>query len=159
MAGFAFPLEVTDKTNLQFTGLIGVCREVCVPLDLDISLPVGDAPRNMHAAFIEGLLAQRPQMPSDDLRIETASFDGVSLQLVITGKQLTKPQIMYIPGAHDVLGEPRIAARHSASYLVEIPAWSKLDHPLIGRKLTLVVRDGSRVVEQEIVVRDHRKLQ
>ena len=57
-----------------------------------------------------------------------------------------------------MLGEPRIAAQHPAAFLIEIPAWSKLDHPLIGRKLTFVVRDGVRVVEQDMPIEDHRQM-
>lgn len=163
MAGFVFPLTVKDtalnNVELRLNGLIGVCREVCVPVEVKLSLPLQTGVSSPHGAFIQNLLAARAQAPSDDLRIESASFDGVSLQVVVTGKQLNAPQLMYIPGPHDVLGEPRIAARHPAAYLIEIPAWAKLDQPFIGRKLTFVVRDGARVVEQDIAVRDHRQLQ
>lgn len=158
MAGFVFPLSLKDKTQLQLSGLIGVCREVCVPMDIELKLPLADMAATDHAPFIEGLLAARPQAASKALNIARASFDGVSIQLVVTGTDLKSPQAMYIPGPHDVLGEPHIAARHAAAFLIEIPAWSKLDHPLIGRKLTFIVRDGSRVVEQEVVVVDHRSV-
>lgn len=163
MAGFVFPLSVKDtalnNAEVRLNGLIGVCREVCIPIEVKLSLPIKSGVSSPHSAFIEKLRRARAQAPSDDLRIESASFDGVSLQVVVTGQQLSAPQVMYIPGPHDVLGEPRIAARHPAAYLFEIPAWAKLDQPFIGRKLTFVVRDGARVVEQDIAVRDHRQLQ
>lgn len=158
MAGFVFPLELKDTAQLHLNGLIGVCREVCVPMDIELKLPLADTAGRTHAPFIAALLAQRPQMPSKALKVARASFDGVSVQLVVTGTDLKNPQAMYIPGPHDVLGEPRIAARHPAAFLIEIPAWSKLDHPLIGRKLTFIVRDGSRVVEQDVEVVDHRSV-
>lgn len=159
MAGFVFPLTVGKMADLKLQGLIGVCREVCVPIELDLSLPLDVTTNSPHKDFIAGLLAARPQSPSDNLRIAAASFDGVALQVVVTGDKLQAPQLMYIPGPHDVLGEPRIAAAHPAAYLIEVPAWSKLDQPLIGRKLTFIVRDGERAVEQDIAIRDHRKLQ
>ena len=161
MAGFVFPLKLSTGARLNVSGLIGVCREVCVPMPLDLVLPLNeiDAQDNTaQQAFIADLLAERAQPPSDALRLERVSFDGVSLQLVVTGQDLEAPQAMYIPGPHDVLGEPRIAASHPAAFLIEIPAWSKLDHPLIGRKLTFVVRDGARVVEQQMLIEDHGQM-
>ena len=157
MAGFVFPLKLSTGARLNLRGMLGVCREICVPMVLDLSLPLGNIDR-AHEGFIAGLLAARPQAPSEALRIERVSFDGVALQLVVAGQNLEAPQAMYIPGPHDVLGEPRIAAQHPAAFLIEIPAWSKLDHPLIGRKLTFVVRDGVRVVEQDMPIEDHRQL-
>ena len=46
--------------------------------------------------------------------------------------------------------------RHPASFLIEVPAWSKLDHPLIGRKLNLIIRDGERAIEADFEITDHR---
>jgi len=71
---------------------------------------------------------------------------------------LEKVSVITIPGPHDVIGLPRTVGRDEDAFLFEIPAWSKLDHPLIGRKLTFIVRAGTRAIEQKIQVRDHRLL-
>lgn len=159
-AGFVFPLDLRRSARLSLAASFGVCREVCVPVDIKLDLPIDkkQLPGSPHAALIKRLVEAAPQAPSDDLRVDGVTFDGTSLQLVITGRDLTDPQVMSVPGPHDVLGEPRIAARHPEAFLIEVPAWSKLDHPLIGRKLTFVVRDGARAIEQDIEIRDHRLL-
>lgn len=158
-AGFVFPLAFTrNKATIDFTGLIGVCREVCIPMDLEAGLML-DTKRlraSPHGPRIAAMLAAQAQKPSDNLGIGGISFDGVSLQVVVTGADLQDPQVMIVPGPHDIIGPPRVAAKHPASFLIEVPAWSKLDHPLIGRKLNLAIRDGARAIEADIDITDHR---
>lgn len=160
-AGFVFPLRFNrNKAGLDFSGLIGVCREICIPMEMSTGLLL-DTKRlraSPHGPIIAAMLAQKPTEPSAQLGIGGISFDGVSLQIVVTGKDLRDPQVMIVPGPHDIIGPPRIAASHPASFLVEVPAWSKLDHPLIGRKLNLIIRDGMRAIEADIEVTDHRLL-
>ena len=160
MAGFVFPVDLQRSATLRLQASFGICREVCVPVDIKLELPIKkqQLPASPHAGLIRGWLAAQPQAPSDTLRIEGVTFDGTSLQLVVTGRDLDNPQVMSVPGPHDVLGEPRVAAYHPEAFLIEVPAWSKLDHPLIGRKLTFIVRDGERAIEQDITIRDHTLL-
>lgn len=158
-AGFVFPLKFeANEATLNFAGLIGVCREICIPMDLQTGLMVDaqSLSTSPHASKIADMLAAQTQMPNADLGIGGISFDGVSLQVVVTGMDIKDPQVMIVPGPHDIIGPPRIAARHPASFLIEVPAWSKLDHPLIGRKLNLVIRDGARAIEADVEVMDHR---
>lgn len=157
--GFVFPLAFTrNKAALDFSGLIGVCREVCVPMDVQAGFML-DTKRirtSPHGPKIAEMLAASAKMPSDDLAVGGVSFDGVSLQVVVTGENLSDPSVMIVPGPHDIIGPPRIAAAHPNSYLIEVPAWSKLDHPLIGRKLDIVIRDGDRAIETQAMISDHR---
>jgi len=159
-AGFVFPLIMQKNGELQMRGLIGVCREVCVPMEVSQKLVFNrdGLKTSPHKSAIAALLSAIPQEPSADLIIRSASFDGVSLQLVVSGRKLEDISVITIPGPHDVLGQPRIVGRHEEAFLLEIPAWSKLDHPLIGRKLNFIVRSGARAIEQEIRVRDHSLL-
>ena len=159
--GFVFPLKFKrNKATLDFSGLIGVCREICIPMELEAGLMVDTKSlrTSPHGPKIAAMLDSQPQTPNADLGIGGISFDGVSLQVVVTGEALIDPQVMIVPGPHDIIGPPRIAAQHPASFLIEVPAWSKLDHPLIGRKLNLVVRDGTRAIEADIEVMDHRQM-
>ena len=158
--GFVFPLSMEPSAELNMQGMIGVCREVCVPMDIAQKLIFNrdGLKTSPHKDAIAALLALQPGAPSKDLVIRSASFDGVSIQLVVSGTALETVSVITIPGPHDVIGLPRIAGRDEDAFLLEIPAWSKLDHPLIGRKLTFFVRAGARAIEQEIQVRDHRLL-
>ena len=158
-AGFVFPLQFKrSKAGLDFSGLIGVCREICVPLDLraGMALDTKNLRMSPHKAKIAAMLAAQPAQAGPRLGVGGISFDGVSLQVVVTGEKLENPQVMIVPGPHDIIGPPRIAARHPASFLIEVPAWSKLDHPLIGRKLNLIIRDGERAIEADVEITDHR---
>lgn len=159
-AGIVFPLETQPSSELQMRGLIGVCREVCVSMQVEQKLAFNrDGLRaSPHKATIAALLKAQPQAPSDALAIRSAGFDGVSLQLVVSGEALEEVSVITIPGPHDVIGQARTLRRDTDAFLLEIPAWSKLDHPLIGRKLTFIVRAGERAIEQSIEVRDHRLL-
>ena len=159
-AGFVFPLIMQKNGELQMRGLVGVCREVCVPMEVAQKLVFNrdGLKSSPHKSAIADLLARAPQQPSADLIIRSASFDGVSVQIVVSGRQLQDVSVIAIPGPHDVFGLPRIVGRHAQSYLFEMPAWSKLDHPLIGRKLNFIVRTGTRAIEQIIQVRDHALL-
>lgn len=159
-AGFVFPIILQRSGEVQMRGLIGVCREVCVPMEIEQKLVFNrdGLKSSPHKSAIAALLKATPQAPSTDLVIRSASFDGVSVQLVVSGKQLEDVSVIAIAGPHDVLGLPRIVGRHEQSFLFEMPAWSKLDHPLIGRKLTFIVRAGSRAIEQTIQIRDHSLL-
>ena len=158
--GFVFPLTMEPSVELNMQGMIGVCREVCVPMDIAQNLVFNrdGLKSSPHKEAIAALLALQPGAPSKDLVIRSASFDGVSIQLVVSGTALENVSVITIPGPHDVIGLPRIVGPDEDAFLFEIPAWSKLDHPLIGRKLTFIVREGARAIEQEIQVRDHRLL-
>lgn len=157
--GFVFPLDFQqNQAQMVLNSVIGVCREICIPLQIkaDLSLDATRLEDSPHGAAIAALLAAHPQRPSAELGVGGISFDGVSLQVVVTGKDLQNPQVMIVPGPHDIIGQPRVAAQHPAAFLIEVPAWSKLDHPLIGRTLNLVIRDGARAIEADIEITDHR---
>ena len=158
--GIVFPLLMQPSGELDMQGIIGVCREVCIPMNVAQRLVFNrdGLKSSPHKDTIAALLKAQPQEPSKDLVIRSASFDGVSLQLVVSGTALEDVSAITIPGPHDIIGLPRIVGRDEDAFLLEIPAWSKLDHPLIGRKLTFIIRAGARAIEQEIQVRDHRLL-
>ena len=158
--GVVFPIRYKGAATLKLQAFLGVCREVCIPLNLALSLDMPEKSQSQSGPqkIIAGLLAAQAKAPHAGLTVEGASFDGVSLQLVVTGQDLQNPYVMSVPGPHDILGPPRTAARHPAAHLIEIPAWSKLDHPFIGRKLTFLVRDGAKAIEQEVEITDHRLL-
>ncbi|MBT5158128.1 MAG: hypothetical protein HOM48_08790 [Rhodobiaceae bacterium] len=158
--GFVFPMQAKPGTMVKLESLLGVCREVCIPFEIrqTLVLPTNGGSNPQHKQVIANLLAAQATPENAALRVARVSFDGVSLQVVVTGQDLKTPYVMSVPGPHDILGPPRTAARHPAAHLIEIPAWSKLDHPLIGRKLTFLVRDGTKAIEQEVEITDHRLL-
>ena len=89
-AGFVFPLIMQPSGELHMRGMIGVCREVCVPMNVAQKLVFNrdGLKSSPHKEAIAALLALQPQEPSKDLVIRSASFDGVSIQLVVSGTAL-----------------------------------------------------------------------
>jgi len=161
--GFVAPLSIPDAarpSTLRVSAFVGICREICVPVTFELSLqmPAGALIDPRLRPAIGALLAAQPMAPSDKLMARNLTFDGARLQMVVTGSALTKPDIMLVPGPHDVLGQPQIMAADKDAVIFEIPAWSKLDHPLIGRKLNFIIRDGDLAIEQQLNVIDHRLL-
>ncbi|MEC8291460.1 MAG: protein-disulfide reductase DsbD domain-containing protein, partial [Pseudomonadota bacterium] len=163
LTGFVVPFLLENageggqvSLNLE----LGVCREVCLPVQFSFDLPVMPGPLKTpdELDIIQAMLDAGPVAPSAELGIDTLSYDGAALQFVVVGTNLENPQIMAIPGPNDVFGTPHISARHPSSFLIEMPAWSVLDQTMIGRIVEVIVRDGERAVFQKIQIGDHRVL-
>ena len=161
MTGFVVPFVLENAGEAGQVSLnleVGVCREICLPVQFSFELPVVPGPLKPpeELDIIRAMLDTKPAAPSAELAIDTLSYDGAVLQFVVVGTNLENPQIMAIPGPNDVFGAPHISARHPSSFLIEMPAWSVLDQTVIGRMVEVVVRDGDRAVFQEIQIDDHR---
>ena len=64
--GFVFPLSVEYDAELNMQGMIGVCREVCVPMDIAQKLVFNrdGLKTSPHKEAIAALLALQPGAPS-----------------------------------------------------------------------------------------------
>ena len=163
LTGFVVPFLLENaseggQVNLNLE--LGVCREVCLPVQFSFDLPLMPGPLKTpdELDIIQAMLDAGPVAPSAELAIDALSYDGAALQFVVVGTNLENPQIIAIPGPNDVFGTPHISARHPSSYLIEMPAWSVLDQTMIGRIVEVIVRDGERAVFQKIQIGDHRVL-
>ena len=161
LTGFVVPFVLENageggQVNLNLE--LGVCREVCLPVEFSFELPVVPGPHKTPEELdtIRAMMGAKAGAPTAELAIDTLSYDGAVLQFVVVGTNLENPQIMAIPGPNDVFGAPHISARHPSSFLIEMPAWSVLDQTMIGRMVEVVVRDGDRAVFQKIQIGDHR---
>ena len=159
--GFVVPFLLENEGEGGQVSLnleLGVCRQVCLPVQFSFDLPVMHGPLKNpdELDIIEAMLHAGPAEPSAELGIDTLNYDGATLQFVVVGTNLENPQIMAIPGPNDVFGKPRISAGHPSSFLIEMPARSVLDQPMIGRIVEVIVRDGERAVFQKIQIDDHR---
>ena len=161
LTGFVVPFLLENageggqvSLNLE----LGVCREVCLPVQFSFDLPVMPGPLKTpdELNIIQAMLDTGPAAPSAELGIDALNYDGSALQFVVVGTNLENPQIMAIPGPNDVFGTPHISARHPSSFLIEMPAWSALDQTMIGRIVEVIVRDGERAVFQKIQIGDRR---
>ena len=161
--GVVFPLTVAAparRVELQFRAELGICREICIPVrfDLRLSAPPAAMRGGKYQETIRAYLARRPSAPSDRLRIASASYDGDALQFVIIGERLTAPRLMLVPNAQTVLGAQRIMGRGAEGFIVEVPAWSPLDKPLIGQRIEVLLRAGEQAIVQKVKISEHAGL-
>ncbi|MEC8546531.1 MAG: protein-disulfide reductase DsbD domain-containing protein [Pseudomonadota bacterium] len=161
LTGFVVPFLLENaseggQVNLNLE--LGVCREVCLPVQFSFDLPLKPGPLKTpdELDIIQAMLDAGPVAPSAELAIDALSYDGAALKFVVVGTNLENPQIMAIPGPNDVFGMPHISERRPSSFLIEMPAWSVLDQTMIGRIVEVIVRDGERAVFQKIQIGDHR---
>ena len=160
LTGFVVPFlleNAGEGGQVSLNLKLGVCREVCLPVQFSFDLPVMPVPLKTpnELDIIQAMLDAGPVAPSAELGIDALSYDGAALQFVVVGTNLENPQIMAIPGPNDVFGTPHISARHPSSFLIEMPAWSVLDQTMIGRIVEVIVRDGERAVFQKIQIGGH----
>lgn len=158
--GFVVPFlleNAGERGQVSLNLELGVCREVCLPVQFSFDLPVIPGPLRTPETLdiIKAVLDAGPVAPSAELGIHTLSYNGAALQFVVVGRNMENPQIMAIPGPNDVFGTPHISARHPSSFLIEMPAWSVLDQTMIGRIVEVIVRDGERAVFQKIQIGGH----
>jgi len=145
-----------DKEQLQFRLHldIGVCREICIPISFNLALDILPASfkQSPHQNLLSSAYQKLPAQASKKLQVAALTYDGVSLNMIITGQDLAKTDIIIAGNELDVFDRPRIVGRDKSAWLVEIPAWAALDTPFIGRALHIVLNNGTHAITQTMLV-------
>ncbi|MGC6512768.1 MAG: hypothetical protein ACON4J_08370 [Parvibaculales bacterium] len=133
---------------------IGVCQTVCLPLSFNFAgtLPQTDFASERFQSAFERHVKALPKPAGERLQVDNLTFDGVSLNMVVLGRELLNPEIIIAGGPLDRFEAPVHLGRDETAYLVSIPAWAGLDAPFIGRELEMVIVNGSHAVTQKITV-------
>lgn len=151
------PLMGTDneeQLQLRLRLDIGVCREICVPISFNLALDILPAAfkQSPHQTLLSSAYQKLPAKASKELQVAALTYDGVSLNMIITGQDLAKTDIIISGNELDVFDRPRIVGRDKSAWLVEIPAWAALDTPFIGRALHIVLNNGTHAIAQTMLV-------
>ncbi|MDD9797638.1 MAG: hypothetical protein OXT03_00765, partial [Alphaproteobacteria bacterium] len=150
------PAQPADKVQVQLRLRldIGVCREICVPVSFTLALDILPAAfqQSPHQALLGSAYQKLPAKASKELQVAALTYDGVSLNMIITGQDLTKTDIIISGNELDVFDRPRLVGRDKSAWLVEIPAWAALDTPFIGRSLHIVLNNGKQAIAQDVLV-------
>jgi len=143
-----------EQVQLRLHLDIGVCREICIPISFDLALDILPAAfkQSPHHALLNSAYQKLPAQASKELQVAALTYDGVSLNMIISGQNLTKTDIIIAGNELDVFDRPRIVGRDKSAWLVEIPAWAALDTPFIGRSLHIVLNNGTHAIAQTMLV-------
>ncbi len=159
--GFILPITLpitppngAHSEKLSLRAQLGVCQTLCIPLDINLSMALDAAGLQQTAdqQIIAHLMQQGPQPPSEDFFIARATYDGENLYLHVKAGDHGEPRVFVVSERHDVIGPPQLIDKQTGHYIFKLSAWSSLDHGLIGRKLSIVVRHQGRAIEQNIEV-------
>lgn len=93
---FEGPAEAAG-TMLEAHAFIGLCQNICIPFQAELSLTLPTASEPMDAIAIAEARGQLPEKPSDDFRVETAlrseKNDALSITLALPSPMAAAPQV------------------------------------------------------------------
>jgi suppressor for copper-sensitivity B len=161
LVGRAQLLDPGRAGTVAASVVFGVCREICIPVERTVALPIGAGRRIDPATDVRALIDTfRALVPSDDagIRIEAARLNsagtGVALQLSVgsTGRALAAPDAFVEGPAGIAFGRPTVAMRGggmSATLMLPIDGEAT---SLPGTAIHVTVVDGDRAVERVLLV-------
>ncbi len=150
------PLRRGEQMHVKLKVDLGVCRDICLPVQFNFTLAADMAALAKADPRLALLLRQsfrRHPMPADEnLQLASLTYDGVALNMVVTGRDLKNPDVIIAGAPLDMFDRPHILGRDRQAFLLTMPAQAGLDMPFIGRALEIILRDGNRAVRQTMRV-------
>jgi len=157
--------EVVDRTapvSLKAAVDYAVCKEVCVPLQADLSLQIEPqtkpaAAADFHAKLIDRYAARVPtREPDDGLEIGSVVVEqaGGRERLVVTLKApaFSDPDVIVEAASPFSFSAPVVTLEKSAGRAVVslVVHGGKSDASLVGQNVTITAYDGERAVERVV---------
>jgi DsbC/DsbD-like thiol-disulfide interchange protein len=155
-APVSLPLDV--KTNgadqLALTAFIGVCKQVCIPFqaEMTLALPATGTAATADAVIVDAAEATLPQPPSADFFVQSHSLsaDGkaLSLHLTLPDSGDAVPQV-YVTGPSGYVFFAQTGARRNGRDVETSVAISGLPKSYVihGKSWGILVVDGGRAME------------
>lgn len=161
----AFPLllrqeKAGDPTVLSAKLFIGICREICIPVQASYSLTIGGSSKPEPAAFrVASAFALLPDRPSADFSVGPARLlqDGRSLRVDATLPEAAAgpdDPALYIAGPPGwSFGTPRFSGDDAADAHFTISVTDAPDgETLAGKPLVAVVTEGGRSIQETLSI-------
>lgn len=150
------PLRRGESMHVKLKVDLGVCRDICLPVQFNFALKadmgaLAEADPRL-ALLLRQSFRRHPMAADENLQLASLTYDGVALNMVVTGRNLQNPDVIIAGAPLDMFGRPHILGRDRQAFLLTMPAQAGLDMPFIGRALEIIVRDGSRAVRQTLRV-------
>lgn len=158
---FPLNLRVTGHApaKLELTAFIGLCKDICIPFQADLSLPLpaNEEPTSHELALLDAAKAVLPQPPSPDFTVQSQkiSNDAKSLSLHLTLPEASgKTPEIYVTGPSGyVFFQQANAKREGTSFSADIVI-GKLpkDYDPKGKDWGIQVVDGDRAIETTLAL-------
>ncbi|MFT4184851.1 MAG: protein-disulfide reductase DsbD family protein [Rhizobium sp.] len=147
-------IDGKPPAKLDLTAFIGICKDICIPFQAELSLPLSAAGQsNPHEqALLDAAAASLPQAPAPDFAIEshTLSADAKTLSLRLTLPEArTQPPLIYVTGpTGSVFFKQANGKRDGKSFATDL-AIGKLpkNYDIKGKDWGILVIDGERAME------------
>lgn len=153
------PLEFTETrpgsaTALKVTAFIGLCKQICIPFQAELSLKLPEAAQSMpeEEAILQAAAASLPASPAPDFKVlaHSLSADGkhLSLKLALPQHGAAKPDV-FVSGPSGYLFWAQKDVKLDAGVYEADIAIGKLpkNYDPKGKTWGLLVVDGSRSME------------
>ncbi|MBB3608580.1 protein-disulfide reductase DsbD domain-containing protein [Rhizobium sp. BK602] len=157
-APVTLPLELRidgkPPARLELTAFIGVCKDICIPFQAELSLPLSAAGQSTphEQALLDAAAASLPQAAAPDFAIEnhTLSADAKTLSLRLTlPDAIGDAPLIYVTGPTGyVFFKQANGKRDGKSFTTDI-AVGKLpkNYDIRGKSWGILVIDGERAME------------
>ncbi|NTJ63474.1 cytochrome C biogenesis protein [Agrobacterium rhizogenes] len=158
---FPLDLRVAGKApaNLDLTVFIGLCKDICIPFQADLSLPLpaNEQPTSHELAVLDAAKAQLPQAPSPDFTVQShrisADAKSLSLQLTLPEASGKAPDIYVTGPSGYVFFQQANAKRDGTTFSadIEIGKLPKNYDPK-GKNWSILIVDGDRAMETTLAL-------
>ncbi|HWU62048.1 MAG TPA: protein-disulfide reductase DsbD domain-containing protein [Ensifer sp.] len=157
------PLTLKQETpgqpsNVDASIFIGLCSDICVPFQADVSVKVGpnDKPKPAETALVNAANALLPEAPSADFSIEGAKAtpDGKGVVVTVSlpaGTDATATDLVVVGPDQTLLGRPKKLASDPGKLVAEthLPTGAGV----AGKTLEVLVLAGSRAMNSTVLVK------
>lgn len=157
-APVTLPLSLTASgkapVTIDATAFIGICRDICVPFQANLSVTLGPAIQSHpeEEAILAAADAALPKPPSDDFKVTAHAIapdrKTLSLTLTLPGGGSAAPDIIVTGPSGYAFTKQIGGKRDGATFKTDI-AIGKLpkDYDLSGKRWSLLVIDGGKAME------------
>ncbi|WP_286182035.1 protein-disulfide reductase DsbD domain-containing protein [Rhizobium sp. ICMP 5592] len=149
-----FRVEGKQPAKLELTAFIGLCKDICIPFQAELSLPLSSAGQSTshEQALLNAADSALPQAPAPDFAVErhTLSADAKTLSLRLTLPEASgDAPLVYVTGpAGYVFFKQANGRRDGKSFATDI-AIGKLpkNYDIKGKSWGILVIDGEHAME------------
>jgi DsbC/DsbD-like thiol-disulfide interchange protein len=160
-APVSLPLDfrANGDSQLDITAFIGVCKDICIPFqaNLSVGLPPAGATEGADAAIIAAANGSVPAAPSADFAVQSHSLsaDGkaLSLHLTVPEDGDAIPQV-YVTGPSGYVFFKQAGASRTGRDVATTITIGKLpkSYTVKGKSWSILVVDGQRAMETTLAM-------
>lgn len=161
----AFPLTIRQErtgqpTTLSLQAFLGVCREICVPVQAQfrLTVPAASGESSPDAIAVAAAFAMLPKLPAKDFGVETAgvSSDGkaITVSIRLPADDPGSAPALFVAGPPGFAFDPgQLTAQQKGSAEFRVPVADRPEkQSLKGTALHVVVRSGIGSMETTTTV-------